>query len=135
MSNVSRHQVAMRHFMQATGAAAVWLLILWSVASLLSLPAFIVGRSSGNWFLWDYLAVYVPPVLWIVLCALKVGPQSLSHVIELSGLVVLMPALVSVRVFASSYMPLEPTSTSLAIFLFGLIAALVVRLAMPTLPE
>jgi hypothetical protein len=132
---VSRHQVAMRHVMQATRAAAVWLLILCSVASLLSLPAFIVGRSGSNWFVWDYLAVYVPPLLWIALCALRVGPQSLSNAIELFGLVVLMPVLVSIRVFASSYIPLEPSLASVAIFVFGLIAALAVRLAMPVLPE
>ena len=125
----------MRSFTEATRAAAVWLLILFLAVSVLSLPAFIVGHSNGNWFVWDYLAVFGPPFFWVALCALGVGPQSLSHVVELFGLVVLMPALVSVRIFAAGYMPMEPASVSLAILVFGLFAALVVRLAMPPLPE
>jgi hypothetical protein len=121
--------------MQSMRAATIWLLILGSVLSLLSLPAFVAGSSSGNWFVWDYLAVFVPPALWVALCALRIGQQSLSHAIELFGLVVLMPALVSIRVFASSYIPLPPSSASLAVFVFGLAAALVVRLAVPPLQE
>ena len=115
--------------------AAVWLLILWVAVSVLALPAFIVGRGGGNWFVWDCLALYAPPLLWIALCAWRVGPQSLSNVVELFGLVLLMPALVSVRVFASGFIPLEPMTSSLAIFVFGAVAALVARLAMPELPE
>ena len=55
--------------------------------------------------------------------------------IELFSLVVLMPVLVSVRVFASDYIPLQPSNAAFSMFAFGVAAALVVRLAMPHLPE
>lgn len=111
------------------------MLILCSVSSLLSLPAFVEGLSSGNWFVWDYLAIFAPPILWIALTARGVGQQSLSHVVELFGLVVLMPVLVSVRVFTSEYIPLQPSNASFSIFALGVATALVLRIAMPHLPE
>ncbi len=102
---------------------------------LLSLPALIVGYLNSTWLVSDCFALFTPVVLWVVLAANGVGHQSLSHVIELFALVILMPALISVRIFANQYLPFEPQVVSYTIVAIGIISALSLRLLTPYIPE
>lgn len=112
-----------------------WVVALIVAISLLSSPAIYFGHRNGNWFAADYFALFAPPTIWVALTSLRIGHQSLSHIIELLALVLLMPVLVSIRVFAAPYLPVEPQVASLIVIGIGVVAAIALRLFVPFLPE
>jgi len=99
------------------------------------MPAIYFGYRDSNWFLADFLALLLPLATWFSLTLLRVGGQSLSHMVEMFALVILMPLLVSLRVFLQSHLPLQPQPAALTVLGIGVVAAVLLRLLTPNLPE
>jgi hypothetical protein len=116
-------------------AGSVWCALLVSAVLLLALPALYFGHRWNSWLISDYFALFVPLIVWVFVTARGKGHQSLSHVVELLFLVVLMPALVSVRIFSANLLPLAPESASFGVLLVGVAVAILLRVFTPFLPE
>jgi hypothetical protein len=86
------------------------------------------------WSTYDYASLVVPFLLWIALTLLGIGPQSLSNVLELFAIVLLVPLLLSARIFLldAHATPFDPALLVLALACVGTV---LLRLFMPCLPE
>jgi hypothetical protein len=105
------------------------------VVLLASAPAWWVARKRGTWFGWDYATLFAPFALWFLLAAAGFGAQSLSNIVELMGLVVLIPALHYVRVWLLDRWFKSARANSTAVLVFSIAAAVGLRAFFPLLPE
>lgn len=110
-------------------------LIVVFITAALSAPAWLFARKRDAWFAWDYATLIAPFVVWIGLTACGYGPQSLANLIELVLLVMVIPALLSVRVFLTWVRTVPPRKGSLVVFVLSVLIAVGLRTFMPLLPE
>jgi hypothetical protein len=114
----------------------VQLLLLFVVSVLLCIPAWYIARRSHVWFPWDYVGIFGPYLVWLVLAISRVGSNSLANLVEIVILAALVPGVISIRVFLLDRIWSQPTKTSLAACVFCcLVLPLGLRLGMPGLSE
>ena len=105
------------------------------LAAALSAPAWFSAQTRGTWFSWDYGTLVVPFALWFLFAGLGLGPQSLANLVEVMILLALVPLTLSIRVFSLDHRSNLPYRNSIGAFAVCTVAAVVLRLAMPLLPE
>ena len=76
-----------------------------------------------------------PVLIWYLLVAAGVGPQSLSNIVELFIIAVAVLALAYVRVFVLDRLTGSPKTNAIVILALSVIVPIVLRLTMPVLPE
>jgi hypothetical protein len=110
-------------------------LILLVVMALLCLPAWYVARKRQSWFGWDYATVLGPLPFWYALAVSRVGSASMSNLIELLVVAAFVPLAVSGRVFVADRILKQPMRWSLVVCGTCFLVPLILRLAMPAIPE
>ncbi len=83
---------------------------LLAFSAILAAPAWCFARRDRRWFLSDYATVFAPIVLWFVLVILGIGPQSLSNIVEVMGMALFNPLILTVRVFILDRLGPDPAS-------------------------
>lgn len=110
-------------------------LISLAITVLLCMPAWYVARKRESWFGWDYATVLGPLPFWYALALANVGSASMSNLIELLVVAAFVPLAVSGRVFVADPLSKQPMRWSLVVCGMCSLVPLILRLAMPALPE
>jgi hypothetical protein len=110
-------------------------LLLLGLSFALSVPACYVARRRNTWIGWDYATLFAPIPFWIMLVIVRIGPLSLSNVIEVLLVAFFVPVALTFRVFLVDRFSNDLWRTSMLTCLVCLVIPLGLRLAMPLLPE
>ncbi len=113
----------------------LYLIVAVLISATLCAPAWAFARRHNAWFGWDYAAVLLPIPLWLMLMVMRIGSQSLANLVEAIVLVVLVPVVVSLRVFLIDRWLNAPRLGSLIAFGICTLAAVALRGFMPLLSE
>lgn len=110
-------------------------LILVGLSCAAVFPAYHVSRSKGDES-WALIVAPVPAiVVWVAVTASGFGAQSLSNIIEVIGLFAGAVALSYVKVFGLDRIYGKPRVSTYGLVILLVVAALILRATMPTLPE
>ena len=108
--------------------------IIFGVLSCL--PAWFASRRSKQASEWSLFTVLPGQLSWIALAGLGVGAQSLSNVvIELTDLVLGSIVLYYLKVFLLDRFSDRPGRNTAYVVAITIVAAVLLRLIMPVLPE
>ena len=100
------------------------------------MPAWFASRRRQQASGWDLFVALPGCLCWIALAGLGVGPQSLSNlVVELFDLVLGSIVLYYLKVFLLDRFTEKPGRNTAYIVAITLVAAILLRLLMPVLPE
>ena len=103
---------------------------------LLCVPAWHVARKTQRWYGWDYAAVLGPIPFWFMLMSMRIGPMSLSNLfVELLATAAFVSVAVSLRVFLVDRYFRDTRRSSIIVCAICFALPLVLRLAMPGIPE
>lgn len=113
----------------------ILIVILALLSAVISIPAWNQCIRQEKFFWWDYGITVYPLLLWLLLVYFRVGAQSLANVVELVaisiGVVIVgyLRAYLFNKVMSSAY--------QISMISIGLLFLLtiVLRLAMPRIPE
>ena len=114
----------------------IFLLLVPVTGFLLCVPAWYVARRREAWFGWDYLGVFLPLPLWFAFVITQIGQPSMSNfLVELLIIAAFVPLALSLRIFLLDRWFKNHEHSAMAMCAVCLVFPLVVRLAMPYLPE
>ena len=123
-----------RHHWFLTVVEFFVVLLLMSGAAILCVPAWLVARKDGRWYTTDYISMFGPVPLWLMLYALRIGPMSLSNLLEVLVVIVVVPILVSLRVVALDRV-CDPKRSSVVVCGAAMLFPLLLRLTVPPFAE
>ena len=105
------------------------ILYLYSVVliMLFSSVAWIFARKYDTWFDWDWLLCFLPTTIWFALVVKGIGPYNENLVIEAACITVLVPLLLTFRVFVLDKLLNTAKSSSLFIFAICVVSPVVFR--------
>ena len=99
------------------------------------LPAYRVAKQRQEEPVWALFLVAPCMILWIVLTMLGIGAQSMSNLVELFDLMLGTVMLYYAKVFIFDKINQTPVKNNLLVIAVTLVAAVLLRLFMPVLPE
>jgi hypothetical protein len=108
---------------------------LLALSAVLAAPSWYYARRDLRWFVWDYVTVFAPVVLWFLLTLLGIGPQSLGNIVEVLAVASFNPIILTMRVFFLDKLWPRPGFWSRLCMVTGLALPLILRLTLPILPE
>ena len=112
-----------------------FLLVLAGTSSLW-VPVWYVARKTQRWYGWDYASVLGPIPFWFMLMTMGIGPMSLSNLfVELLAIAAFVPVAVSLRLFLVDRYFRDTRRSSIVVCAICFALPLVLRLAMPGIPE
>lgn len=109
--------------------------LLFLVATLLCIPAYIVSYRRGAESRWLPFVMLPGLSLWVLLTALGYGAQSLSNIVEALWLLIAGVVSCYVKVYVIDPRLNRPREATYLILVCLLAAALLLRTFMPALPE
>ena len=109
--------------------------LLFLVATLLCIPAYIVSYRRRTESKWLPFVMLPGLALWVMLTALGYGAQSLSNIVEVLWLLVAGVLSVYIKVYYVDPRLQKPRQATYLILGCLLVAALLLRTFMPVLPE
>ncbi len=110
-------------------------LVLVVVSSLVSVPAWRWSQKRHQLFPWDYGLPVYPLLMWFLLVASGIGPQSLSNLVELFIVSAFAVGVVYLRAFVFHRLLNNPYTSSMISIVLALFCPVILRLTMPLLPE
>ena len=110
-----------------------FVIVLFSI--LISLPAWTFCIKQNKFLWWDYGMAIYPILLWFFLVYFRIGDQSLANVIELLFIGFLIVVTSYTRAFFLNRFFDSPSHISIISITLLLITVIVLRLAMPHIPE
>jgi len=109
--------------------------LLMAFGILSCLPAWFASRRRGQAGRWSLFAVLPGLLVWALLAAAGIGPQSLVNlVMELFDLVLGSIVLYYLKVFVLDRYTRSPDRNTAYVIVIASLAALLLRLFMPALP-
>lgn len=109
--------------------------VLLLIAGALCFPAYLVSRGRGGESRWLLFASLPAIAVWVLLTGFGYGPQSLSNLIEVFGLLAASIVLCYLKVFLLDRQMGNPKQTTYLLMALLVLGAFLLRTFMPLLPE
>ena len=109
--------------------------ILILIASVLSIPAYLLSRRHSEETRWLLFLCVPSTVAWFFLTYFGYGAQSLSNIIEVLWLIGAAILLCYIKVLVIDRFIKKPKATTYVFMIFLVLGALLLRSFMPVLPE
>ncbi|MBN2383865.1 hypothetical protein JXQ70_13400 [bacterium] len=111
------------------------ILVLVLIVGLLCAPAYLASQRKGGESRWFLVSALPAIAIWIGMTVLGYGAQSLANIIEVFWIVLATIALSYLKVFLVDRSIHKPRQTTYALIVFLIIAVVLLRTFMPSLPE
>lgn len=111
-----------------------FLLVLAGTSSLW-VPVWYVARKTQRWYGWDYASVLGPIPFWFMLMTMGIAMSLSNLFVELLAIAAFVSVAVSLRVFLVDRYFRDTRRSSIVVCAICFALPLVLRLAMPGIPE